>query len=75
MRLPIQRRDAENAKAGRAILCLRVLDCGGRAQRRHRFGAPTNVVKAAWRFASRRTPKSWVVSPRSFHLCVKMGIL
>jgi hypothetical protein len=33
------------------------LDCGGRAQRRHRFGGSSNVVKAAWRFASRRTPK------------------
>jgi hypothetical protein len=35
----------------------RILDCGGRAQRRHRFGTLANDVKAAWRFASRRTPK------------------
>ena len=27
-------------------------------QRRHRFGTPTHAVKAAWRFASRRSPKS-----------------
>ena len=36
----------------------RNLDCGGRAQRRHRFRAASNHPKAAWRFASRRTPKS-----------------
>jgi hypothetical protein len=36
----------------------RVLDCGGRAQRRHRFWAAAARYKAAWRFASRRTPKT-----------------
>ena len=34
------------------------MDCGGRAQRRHRFPRPGLVPKAAWRCASRRTPKS-----------------
>src|SRR6266496_1255477 len=44
------------------------LECAGRAQRRRRFGSPQKVAqtptsatssesKAAWRFASRRTPK------------------
>jgi hypothetical protein len=36
----------------------RILDCGGRAQRRHRFWAAAARYKAAWRFASRRTPKT-----------------
>jgi hypothetical protein len=49
-----------------------VLECAGRAQRRRRFGSsPDDRVnadllratsaesKAAWRFASRRTPKCW----------------
>jgi hypothetical protein len=33
-------------------------ECGGRAQRRHRFSNVVPLPKAAWRFASRRTPKS-----------------
>jgi hypothetical protein len=35
------------------------LECGGRAQRRHRFSnaATITTAKAAWRFASRRNPK------------------
>src|ERR1017187_1645245 len=32
------------------------LECGGRAQRRHRFSSVVLLPKAAWRFASRRTP-------------------
>jgi hypothetical protein len=39
-----------------------ILKCGGRAQRRHRFGTSTNAVIAAWRFASRRTPNSLVAA-------------
>jgi hypothetical protein len=36
-----------------------VLECGGRAKWRHRFwGLSASAAKAAWRFASRRTPKS-----------------
>jgi hypothetical protein len=34
-----------------------ILDCGGRAQRRHRFSTADRASKAAWRFASRRSPK------------------
>ena len=34
------------------------MDCGGRAERRHRFPRPGVVPKAAWRFASRRTPNA-----------------
>src|SRR6266511_1110545 len=50
--------------------CRQVLECAGRARRRRRFGFPPNgqgiaesrgaraaESKAAWRFASRRTPK------------------
>src|ERR1039458_4637671 len=40
----------------------RILDCGGRAQRRHRFSTADRTSKAAWRFASRRTPKSFVAA-------------
>jgi len=37
-----------------------LVDCGGRAQRRHRFGRSSPIPKAAWRFASRRSPQgSW----------------
>jgi hypothetical protein len=36
------------------------LDCGGRAQRRHRFPHGQLRPKAAWRFASRRSPKNWL---------------
>ena len=52
----------------------RVLDCGGRAQRRHRFWAAEARYKAAWRFASRRTPKRRVAAlPRCVLrvLCVR----
>jgi hypothetical protein len=35
------------------------MDCGGRAQRRHRFVKETRPLpKAAWCFASRRSPKA-----------------
>jgi hypothetical protein len=33
------------------------LDRGGKAQRRHRFSCAHPAAKAAWRFASRRSPK------------------
>ena len=32
------------------------MECGGMAKRRHRFPRPGLIPKAAWRFASRRTP-------------------
>ena len=35
----------------------RILDRGGRAQRRHRSSVSAQPSKAAWRFASRRRPK------------------
>jgi hypothetical protein len=38
------------------------LDCGGRAQRRHRFSYGQLRPKAAWRFASRRSPKPVVAA-------------
>jgi hypothetical protein len=38
------------------------LDCGGRAQRRHRFPYDRLLPKATWRFASRRSPKSMVAA-------------
>jgi tetratricopeptide (TPR) repeat protein len=34
----------------------RILDCGGRAQRRHRFSTANRTSKAAWHIASRRSP-------------------
>ena len=37
----------------------RILDCGGRAQRRHRFSDAPTPSKAAWRSASRRSPKDF----------------
>jgi hypothetical protein len=58
-------------------ICRQVLECAGRAQRRRRFGFSPNgpgiaefrragsaESKAAWRFASRRTPKRWRVGDR-----------
>jgi hypothetical protein len=33
------------------------LECGGRAERRHRFSHVRQPPKAAWRYASRRSPK------------------
>ena len=39
------------------------LDCGGRAQRRHRFPSVALLPKAAWRFASRRSPYRVAASP------------
>jgi hypothetical protein len=57
-----------------------VLECAGRAQRRRRFGFPARdgvkagfrrcacaKSKAAWRFASRRTPKMGAACSRSWH--------
>ena len=38
------------------------LDCGGRAQQRHRFSTGDGASKAAWRFASRRSPKKFSCS-------------
>jgi hypothetical protein len=43
-----------------------VLDYGGRAQRRHRFSTIDRAAKAAWRFASRRSPKTLLL--RAFAL-------
>jgi len=40
-----------------------ILDCGGRAQRRHRFLCADTRPKAAWRFASRRSPNGLVPAP------------
>ncbi len=39
-------------------MSLKLLDRGGRAQRRPRFAPADGASKAAWRFASRRTPKA-----------------
>jgi hypothetical protein len=39
------------------------LDCGGRAQRRHRFPSVALLPKAAWRCASRRTPYPAAAAP------------
>ena len=63
-----------------AVNCRQVLECAGRAQRRRRFGFPAHVAvdagfrrracaesKAAWRFASRRTPKTGAACSRSSH--------
>jgi hypothetical protein len=48
------------------------LDCGGRAQRRHRFPYGRLHPKAAWRFASRRSPKSVVAAQAaSGFICVQ----
>jgi hypothetical protein len=46
------------------------LDCGGRAQRRHRFPYDRLLPKAAWRFASRRSPKSVVAAQAALGLFV-----
>ena len=43
------------------------LDCGGRAQRRHRFSGLGALARAAWRFASRRSPEG--VAATSATLC------
>jgi len=37
-----------NAKSPRRQDAKRILDCGGRAQRRHRFATTSRVSKAAW---------------------------
>ena len=39
------------------------LDCGGRAQRRHRLPSVALLPKAAWRSASRRSPYPVAASP------------
>jgi hypothetical protein len=51
----------------------RILDCGGRAQRRHRFSTADRASKAAWRFASRRSPKRFGCGFAVLPLCVKIG--
>jgi hypothetical protein len=66
--------------ASSALVWLQLLECAGRAQRRRRFGFPAfgGVIawfrrgscaesKAAWRFASRRTPKMCAACYRSWH--------
>jgi hypothetical protein len=42
------------------------LDCGGRAQRLHRFPYDCLRPKAAWRFASHHTPKFVVAATRLY---------
>jgi hypothetical protein len=57
--------DPPGVHVGNALHCYpsessktaRILDCGGRAQRRHRFSTADKASKAAWRFASCRSPK------------------
>jgi hypothetical protein len=47
----------------------RILDCGGRAQRRHRFSTANRASKATWRFVSRRSPKKiWLRLRRTVSL-------
>jgi hypothetical protein len=61
------------------------LDCGGRApvlrsstaeggQRRHRFPYGRLHPKAAWRFASRRSPKSMVAAQAALGLSAYSGV-
>jgi hypothetical protein len=45
----------------------RILDCGGRAQRRHRFFVARDASKAAWRFASRRGSTTLCLTRRITH--------
>jgi hypothetical protein len=45
------------------------MECGGRAQRRHRFLSPGLAPKTAWRFASRRSPNS-VAAAQAAPCCV-----
>ena len=49
------------------------LDCGGKAQRRHRFSAADRGSKAAWRYASRRSPKNAVAANAASGLSVILG--
>ena len=59
--------------------CVRaLLDCGGRAQRRHRFSREDRDSKAAWRFASRRSPNKFCCSYvvlRSLRILLILGAL
>ena len=50
----------------------RILECGGRAQRRHRFSTADRASKAAWRFASRRSPIFFGCGLAALGLCVKV---
>jgi hypothetical protein len=43
----------------------KILDCGGKAQRRHRFLHDKRLPKAAWRFASCCNPKQSSSRPGS----------
>ena len=47
----------------------KILDCGGRAQRRHRFSIAGRASKAAWRFASHRSPKRFGCGLVALRLC------
>jgi hypothetical protein len=38
------------------VTATKILDCGGRAERRHRFSHDGWHPKAAWRYAFRRRP-------------------
>ena len=51
------------------------LDCGGRAQRRHRFSTGDRASKAAWRFASRRSPKKFSCSYVALYSLCFLAIL
>ena len=56
----------KGAKAQRRQDAKRILDCGGRAQRRHRFSTASRASKAAWRFASRRGPNLCIYALKVF---------
>ena len=71
--------DPPGVHVGNALHCYpsessktaRILDCGGRAQRRHRFSTADKASKAAWRFASRRSPKRFGCGSAAPCLCVE----
>ena len=51
---------------------LEVLDCDGRAERRHRFSSVFRLPKAAWRFASRRSPKGLLAGPAALGISLSL---
>jgi hypothetical protein len=51
-------RNLMHCSAERTGCARSVLECGGRTQRRHRFSPAAPASKAAWRFASRRSPRT-----------------
>jgi hypothetical protein len=46
------------------------LDCGGKAQWRHRFSCAYRIPKAAWRCAPRRSPRTVVAAQAALGLSV-----